>query len=211
LDPIRERRRQLAEHPAKLQEIIQKGAQKATAVAEETMTAARKAVGLLGIADAANVVSEQERTGRMKVPESATRADNAQQRRDLVIDAWVEKVSKTTPLRKDRPRIFITRKGRKVGIDTVKVDPSGLWQFSFPKRPLNVITLLAEDADGFVHDHVLPPKFVQQYWSRFPSTQDGQAESVLIHARRTANGLAIVLEDSSVPIQEYTGNYSALE
>src|SRR6516165_10300277 len=49
LDPIRERRRQLAEHPAKLQEIIQKGAQKATAAAEETMVAAREAVGLLGL------------------------------------------------------------------------------------------------------------------------------------------------------------------
>src|SRR6516225_1413618 len=37
LDPIRERRQQLAQHPERLREIIQQGAQKAAKVAEDTM------------------------------------------------------------------------------------------------------------------------------------------------------------------------------
>src|SRR5437016_549751 len=39
LDPIRERRRQLEQHPERVQEVIQQGAEKAGRVAEETMVA----------------------------------------------------------------------------------------------------------------------------------------------------------------------------
>jgi tryptophanyl-tRNA synthetase len=211
LDPIRLRRRQLAENPQRLQEIIQKGAQKAGRVAEQTMAAVREAVGLLGIADTARVVVEQEASGRMRVPESALNASNEQERRDIVIDAWAEKMSKTHPLRKDRPQTFITRKGRKVGVHAARADQTGLWEFCLPKRPFNVLALLAEDDHGHVYEYVLPPKFIQKYWSQFPPAPRGSGESVLIQAQQTANGLAIVFKDTSVPIQEYTKNYSALE
>ncbi len=207
LEPIRQRRRQLAEHPERLQKIIQEGAQKAGTAAEETMVAAREAVGLLAISGAGKLAARQARTGPLMVPESAVKTSNEQRRRDIVIDAWVEKVSKTHPLRKDRPRTFITRKGRKVGVHSARQSQPGEWEFSFADRPLNVIVLLAEGEDGFVRDYVLPPRVLQQFWKQF-ERNNGTVE---IRARKTAGGVSIQLERNDLPIQQYEGNYSALE
>src|SRR5215472_3083471 len=118
LEPIRQRRRNLVQHPERLQAIIQHGAQKAARAAEDTMRSAREAVGVLAITATGNVGVQTETAGPMRIPESAATAGSEQERSDMVIDAWVGRVSKTHPLRKDRPRTFITRKGRKVGIHT---------------------------------------------------------------------------------------------
>jgi hypothetical protein len=206
LEPMRERRRQLAEHPQRLQEIIQKGAQKAGQAAEETMVAAREAVGLLGLRAVREIPVEQKVGDLMRVPPSATNAGNEQERNDIVIDAWVERVSKVHPLRKDRPRTFITRKGRKVGIHTAQRKQSGLWEFSFADRPLNVIVLLAED-EGHVRDYILPPKVLQEYWKKFQRRDD----LVEITAKKSANDVSLLVDGNNLPIQQYEGNYAALE
>jgi tryptophanyl-tRNA synthetase len=207
LEPIRKRRREIAKHPKRLQEIIQEGAQKATKAAEETMIRAREAVGLLGITGTGNAAVEQEGTGLLRVPESAINTGNEQRRRDILIDAWVEKISRTYPLRKDRPRTFITRKGRKVGVHAARQSQAGEWEFSFADRPLNVIVLLAEGQNGFVHDYVLPPKVLQECWKQF-ERKNGTVE---IRAKETASGVSIQLAQSDLPIQQYQANYTALE
>jgi tryptophanyl-tRNA synthetase len=215
LEPIRERRRGLAEHPERLQQIIQQGAEKARNVAEETMKAAREAVGLLTPASVEKVTTEEEPgSSRLRVPEAANRAGNEQERRDMVIEAWVETVSKRYPLRKDRPRTFITRKGRKVGVYSARKDESGLWDFSFPDRPVNVLVLLAED-NGYLHDYVLPPKFLQEHWERFESDPHAAGKTKYVHMRQQ-NGPVILVCKQSVPIEKYEGqrdeqNYFALE
>jgi tryptophanyl-tRNA synthetase len=206
LGPIRERRRQLAEHPERLQAIIQKGAQKAAHATEETMVAAREAVGLLALSSG-GTHAEQEVGSLMRVPASAASAGSDQERRDTVIDAWVERVSKTYPLRKDRPRTFITRKGRKVGVHTARQDDSGLWKFSFADRPLNVVVLLAEDENGNLRDYILPPKFLQDHWKKFQRQND----LVAITAKKTASNISLVVEGDDLTIQQYEGNYTPLE
>lgn len=207
LEPIRQRRRSLAAHPELLQAVIQEGAKKAARVAEETMVMARQAAGLLAIAETSKVSIETAASQRMQVPASAANAKNEQDRRDAIIDAWVERVSKTYPLRKDRPRTFITRKGRKVGVHAAQLKESGFWEFSFPDRPLNVVALLAED-NGFIRDYVLPPKILQTYGNQFE--RDGN--TVRIYTRQDPpDQMYLRLEISNLPIQDYEGNYSALE
>ncbi len=211
LAPIRERRRHLAQHPERLHQIIQQGAQKAAKVAEATMSAARQAVGLLALSSTAALASKKFDTVPLRVPESAMSATNDQERREILTAAWVEKVSKTYPLRKDRPRTFITRKARKVGVHTARQDEAGTWEFSFPDRPLNVLVLLAEDKDGYLHDYVLPPKLLQENWKQFERDQSDAGVTVRVWVRRDADGSFIQLEKHNVPIQAYEGNYSALQ
>lgn len=215
LDPIRVRRRALGEHPERLQEIIATGAGKARKAAEETMQAAREAVGLLDPATVGKVAAEETSGGsRLRIPHTADRAGSEQERRDIVIDAWVERVSKRYPLRRDRPRTFITRKGRKVGVAAAREEETGCWTFSFPDRPVNVLVLLAEDK-GYVRDYVLPPKFLQQYWERFTTEPGGSSSTKFVQSRQERGRLVICL-DTNVPIEDYEGqqyqqNYLALE
>jgi tryptophanyl-tRNA synthetase len=207
LEPIRARRSNLVQHPERLREIIQQGAQKASQAAEATMAAVREAVGTLEVATMHSVTAEEE---VFRVPDAANKTINEQERRDILIDSWVEKVSKTYPLRKDRPRTFITRKGRKVGVHAARQDESGLWEFSFPDRPLNVLVLLAEDK-GYVRDYVLPPKLLQENWKGFEREDSGEGATVRISVRQDSTGPYIQFGKHNLPIQQYQNDHRPLQ
>jgi tryptophanyl-tRNA synthetase len=210
LDPIRERRRQLAEHPERLQAIIQKGAQKAAQSAEETMVAARDAVGLLALAKVSEGMAAQEvdACALLRVPESIIDAKNDDERWTIRTTGWLDRVSKLYPLKRDRPRTFITRRGRKVGVHTASERADGTWKFELQDRPLNVLVLLAQDKDRYLRDYVLPPKFLQEYWKKFQRQND----SVEITAKKTSTtNVSLVVDGDDLPIQQYEGNYTALE
>jgi tryptophanyl-tRNA synthetase len=219
LEPIRERRRELAHDPAKLRQTIQHGAQKAIAAAEETMTAVRDAIGLLRLGNVTELAAKEESVTTLQVPESVRiepdeqeKQELIQERRDAIIESWVQVVSKTHPLRADdRPRTFITRKGRKVGVHTARIS-NDQWEFSFPDRPMNVLVLLAEDSQGFLHDYVLPPKVLQDAWKEFARvTVPGVRNTVYVVLSFSGSEPVIRLQKSNLPVKGYKGNYSSLQ
>src|SRR5690242_11689917 len=162
LRPIRERRKEFAAKPELLRKIIERGDRQAQEAAEATMKAVRDAIGLFSLEKFKEHLLREGTSGRFRVPPAAANAGNDIERREIVTADWVERVSKTNPLRKDRPQIFITRKGRKVGVQTARTGE----KFSFPDRPLNVLVLLAEE-NGILRDFILPPKIVQDHWKNF--------------------------------------------
>jgi tryptophanyl-tRNA synthetase len=206
LGPIRERRHQLAQQPERLKEVIQQGDQKACKAAEDTMTAAREAVGLLRGASVEQLVAGETADSPLRVPESIANAKNDEARWEISAAPWLERVSRSYPLRKDRPRTFITRRGRKVGVHTAS-EHDGLWKFRLNDRPLNVLVLLAQDKERYLHDFILPPKVVQDHWKKF-EREDG---NVVISVKKAASGVTVVLENQDIPIQQYKGNYADLE
>jgi len=207
LEPFRQRRRHLADHPEQLGQIIQAGARKATRVAEETMSMAREAVGLLAITAVGKVAAEQSiRPALLRAPESISKAKNENEQWELRAGLWLEKVSKSHPLKKDRQRTFITRRGRKVGVHTA-AEAGGVWKFRLQDRPVNVLALIAQDKDRYLHDYILPPKVVQEHWKQF----ERSGEQVEITIKQGEHGAALVLNGSETPIREYEGNYAALE
>ena len=159
------------QHPAKLKEIIQQGDQKAARAAEDTMTAAREAVGLLGITSVQSLAAKEDAAAPLRVPESIAQARSDEEQWEIRATGWLERVSSAHPLKKDRPRTFITRRGRKVGVHTAS-EQDGTWRFRLQDRALNVLVLLAQDRDRYLHDYVLPPKVVQDHWKQF-EREDG--------------------------------------
>jgi tryptophanyl-tRNA synthetase len=210
LKPIRERRRHFAEQPDVLRKIVQEGNRQAYDAAEETMRAVRDAVGLFSLGSLEQHIPKQASKERLRVPESAALAKTDQERRDNLIAAWVDTVSKSYSLRQDRPRTFITRKGRKVGVHTARRDETGTWEFSFPDRPLNVLVLLAED-QGYLHDYVLPPKILQNCWKQFEREEHEGGATVRVLLRSTSDGPALLLKTTNLPVTVYEGDYSALQ
>jgi tryptophanyl-tRNA synthetase len=205
LEPIRERRRHYAQDPGHLKEVIQGGTEKATQAAEETMVAVREAVGLLGNTSVRNL-SAEDSAHRLRVPESIATAQNDEEKWEIRTAGWLDRVSSIHPLKKDRPRTFITRRGRKVGVHAAS-ESGGVWKFQLKDRPLNVLVLLAQDKDRYLHDYILPPKVVQDYWKQF-EREDG---NVVIMVKKAANGVSLLLEEDHLPIQQYEGNYAPLE
>ena len=206
LEPIRQRRKQLAQHPERLQEVIQQGAQKAGKAAEETMAAAREAVGLLAFTSVIGLAPTNSDALPLRASESVTQAKSDEERWEIQAGPWLERVSKTHPLTKDRPRTFITRRKRKVGVHTAS-EIDGSWTFRVPERPVNVLVLIAQDKDRFLHDYVLPPKVVQESWKQFARN----GESVEIIVKKAIGGATMVLASSELSIQQYEGNYTPIE
>jgi len=198
LRPIRERRKEFAAKPELLKKIIQDGDRSAQDAAEKTMRAVRDAVGLFSMEGFEQHIPRDTAGARMAVPQAAGSAQNDQERREIVTADWVDKVSRSTPLRKDRPQIFITRKGRKVGVQTARAGET----FSFPDRPLNVLVLLAEE-NGYLRDYILPPKVVQEHWKSFARENGNVMVELNQGAIRTSSG--------ELPVEQYEGDYSALQ
>ncbi len=206
LAPILERRRELAQHPARLMEIVRHGAEKAGKAAEETMEAARDAVGLLKIGAVERLAAIDEGASLPRVSESIADAKTEEERWTIRTADWLERISTTHPLKKDRPRTFITRKGRKVGVYAA-AEINGVYRFELEDRPLNVLVLLAQATDRSLSDFILPPKVLQDHWKKFPR-QNG---SVQIELRRSTGGASLALPEGDLPIQQYKGDYSALQ
>lgn len=206
LTPIRERRHALAQNPGELQQIIQRGAQKAIAAAKETMSAVSDAIGLLRLRAVEGMAAKEEATAALRVSESIAGAKNDDERWELQTAEWLERVNKTYPLKKDRPRTFITRRGRKVGLYAT-AEETGTWRFLVEDRPVNVLVLLAQDNERYLRDYVLPPKVIQDYWKKF-ARNDGRVEIVL---KKGSNGISLASGESELPIQQYAGDYSALQ
>ena len=121
-------------------------------------------------------------------------------------EPWLEHVTKTYPMKKDRPRTFITRKGRKVGVYAT-VEMHGAFHFQVEDRPVNVLVLLAQGDHGLLHDFVLPPKVVQENWKKF-IRRNGHVDVIL---RRSAEGASLLLSDGTVPVDQYESDYRALQ
>jgi tryptophanyl-tRNA synthetase len=206
LEPIRERRRALTQQPEKLKQIIQQGDEKARCAAEETMVAVRESVGLLRVSDVTELAPREATDLPLRVPESISSAKTDEEKWEISFGPWLERVSKTHPLRQDRPRTFITIRGRKVGVQAA-AEHDGMWKFRLNDRPLNVLVLLAQDKERYLHDFILPPKLVQDHWKQF-EREDG---NVVISVRRNAEGAVLVIGNRDIPIQHFKANYADLE
>jgi len=213
LSPIRERRHELAQNSKHLQEIIQHGAEKATKAAEDTMAAARESIGLLRILSVESLASQDTQTAALRVPESIANATSEEQWK-IRTDLWLERVNKSYPLKKDSRRVFITRRGRKVGVYAESQSTDGNWHFDIKDQPLNVLVLLIEGQDGYLLDYILPPKFLQERWKHFEREPRPGGGLVRIHVNKDSNVVSILLsspDHHNVPIQQYQGDYSALQ
>jgi tryptophanyl-tRNA synthetase len=206
LDPIRDRRRELAQHPEHLREIIQKGAKKAAQAAEETMSSARGAIGLLQINAVKDSAVKLEPAGALRIPESARQAASDQEWQQIITTTWVKRVNAI--LKPDRPGIFISRNGRgsKVGVHAAE-ESNGAWEFTLEDRSVQVLVLLAVDGNGRVHDYVLPPRFVRDAWKQF----ERHDSVVRIRLMTSPKGTLLELADKHIPIQAYEGAYLPLQ
>src|SRR5215831_12240948 len=108
----------------------------------------------------------------------------------------MERVSRDHLLTRDRLRTFITRRGRKVGVHTAS-EQDGTWKFHLQDRPINVLVLIAQDEDRYLHDYILPPKIVQDSWKQFIR----HGKNIEVTIRRAAEGMTLVLGNTEIPIQ----------
>ncbi|HET9164631.1 MAG TPA: hypothetical protein VFP11_01450, partial [Candidatus Angelobacter sp.] len=86
-------------------------------------------------------------------------------------------------------------------------EENGAWKFLLEDRPINVLVLLAQDRDRNLRDYVLPPKILQDHWKKLARNGDG----VEIVLTRGPNGISLQTGEGELAIEQYAGDYSALQ
>jgi hypothetical protein len=152
------------------------------------------------------LTAKEEATAAIRVPSTIEGAKNEDERWELRTAEWLDRVNRTYPLKKDRPRTFITRRGRKVGLYAA-AEENGTWRFLLEDRPVNVLVLLAQDKDRYLRDYVLPPKLIQDHWKKF-ARNNGNVEILL---KQGANGVSLASDEGELSIGQYAGDYSSLQ
>ena len=215
LEPMRQRRRQFSEEPDRLAKIIREGNRKAREETEQTMAAARKAVGLLSQTTLKSPAAEaipalehpDSRPALPKLSPGELQGMNHTQRGDRRRDVWLEYITRTYPLRDVGHRTFVTGKNRRVGIPTSGEDQGHRWNFSIGDRTYEVLVLLCHRASGEIIDFVIPRTALKD-WKSFK--RDGKNVHFDVHEK---NGSFVLNEglESAQEITSFKNNHKALE
>jgi tryptophanyl-tRNA synthetase len=200
LEPIRQRRRNLVQHPERLREIIQHGAQKASQAAEATMAAVRAAVGVLSPQVPEPQVPQMQVTSPMDVKMTVS------EHRDW----WVQKIGRERyALRDVGHDTFVTRRNRRVALAAPVDVEQERWKFAVPDRHYDAIVFLCvppPDSMRELADFAVPMSLIRD-WGAF--RRDGK--KVVFEVRLRGN--EYLLESDSGDPQDISGlsQFSFLE
>jgi len=172
LHPIRQRRRELEESPDRVWEVLDQGAIRAAARAEQTMIALRAATGL-----------SRDRSG-VRVDQFAVRPEDKKDVRDLSIfkDWWgiapalfarnlrgvwrKDIVPVGTALKQDTEGVWLTRNNRRVFVAAApENEVEGTWTFSVKPKSYEILVLLCWSKNLRMHDFVIPQKLYVGPWT----------------------------------------------
>jgi tryptophanyl-tRNA synthetase len=172
LQPIRKRRQELEENPDRVWEVLDQGAIRAAARAEQTMIALRAATGL-----------SRDRSG-VRVDQSAIRPEDRKNIRDLAAfkdwwnlppallnrnlrEVWRKDIVPIgTALKQDTDGVWLTRNNRRVFV-TAATQSAGKesWMFSVKPKSYEILVLLCWDEKFQIYDFVIPQKLYVAPWT----------------------------------------------
>ena len=172
LHPIRQRRQELEENPDRVWAVLDQGAVRATARAEQTMLALRAATGL-----------SRDRSG-VRVDRSGIRPEDQKDIRDLagfkdwwglapavlsrnLREVWRKNIVPVgTALKQDTEGVWLTLNNRRVFV-TVTTQDAGKesWAFSVKPKSYEILVLLCWQEDFQIRDFVIPQKLYVAPWT----------------------------------------------
>ncbi len=215
LHPIRMRREELEKSPKKVWDLLDAGAERARARAEETMRQVRDVTGLS--------------RSRRPVPEERKQLQglNYINPHDLAThDDWwsLEKefrslhlrehwraliVPSEIALKQDSDRVYVTRKGKRVYVTTAREDQTGHWTFSAKVKSYELLVLLCWSKNLELCDYVIPQVAFVGPWTALKKSQGKADVSFTVSV---SDGRAILKLPGAEPIEisAYRGRYEAM-
>ena len=217
LDPIRARRRQLEQQPERLRQIIQQGNEKARQAAEETMVAARAAVGLLDLETLKKHTPELLATEpigptdsvNLRLPPEELNGLSDEEKGARIRELWVAFVRKFCSLRDVGHRTYVTQKNRRVGVATSGQHGPNQWRFSIGDRHYDALALICHFSDGSLVPFIIPRNWVRG-WDSFVR----EGKNVRFEVRLVSGQYYL---ESGLPggagqeINDFLGNYRFFE
>jgi len=216
LRKIRERREALEETPEQVWNILDEGAKRATARAEQTMSAVREVTGL---SRTRRPVPSARQMGMTGLAYSEAHDWTAQKdwweigrefRERNLRDHWRSTVVPSgIGLKYDADRIFLTRGGKRVLVVAAREDPQERWTFHSKVKTCEVMVLLCWDSTFQLQDFVVPQAVFVAPWTKQKKMY--KKEEMVFRVDFENDQYWLVLPDQRIDITTYRGQYKPLE
>ena len=212
---IRNKRERLEENPDEVWSILENGAKRASARAEQTMEHVRSVMGLSRTRPVRPQASKRAYTasagGRLGHDltmhsdwwemEQSVRARNMR-------DYWLSEILPfDVNLTQDSDRIFINRKRKRIYVTTSRENRPDMWGFDSKLKTYEVMALLCWDSLFRLHDFIVPQIVYQGAWNALKKKSPKDVE-VVFWVRRSAGQFYLELPGAEqIDITAYRGDY----
>jgi tryptophanyl-tRNA synthetase len=221
LGPIQNERFRLEADLFTVGQILEKGAQKASARANLTIGNVRSAMGLSKYVAGARIERHMERVYRaigsstiynLAAHQHWWDLDDDALRASLLQSYWLDHiVPRDIVLKRDSDRVFITSNKKRVFVTTSREAPIGVWSFHAKPKSYEMLTLLCwEKNSKLLYGFVVPQKVYVDGWSHFKK----ENKNIDIHFQvfKIGDEFTFRLENSEpVNITEFLGKYEPMQ
>jgi tryptophanyl-tRNA synthetase len=206
-------RERLDRNPDQVWEILDEGAKRATARAEQTMQLVRRAMGLSrkqlpdSLSSRAYNASEASREGHDLSGQVAFWDQDPALRAKNVREYWLSTiVPSEIKLTQDSDQVFVTRKKKRVFVTTSRENLGGRWGFEAKPKSYEMLALLCWDSELRLHDFIVPQVAYQVPWTAFKKAHKN--EDIIFWVARSDSRYVLELPNAlPIDITEYRGQY----
>ena len=216
LHPIRKRRQELEKNPEQVWEILERGAIRARARAEQTMAQVREVTGLSRVKrpipperkrlngvsyDGAHDLREQSAWWEIA---PAFRGRNLREHwRSFIVPSEIG-------LKHEGDRLYTTRGGKRVYVTTAREEPDGEWSFDAKPKSYEVIVLLCWSKTFELSDYVVPQSVYVKPWTVLKKSH-GKTEIHFTVKSEEERTLLYLPGAEAIDITAYRGQYKAMQ
>jgi tryptophanyl-tRNA synthetase len=215
---IRQKRERLEENPDEVWSILDSGAKRASARAEQTMEHVRSVMGLSRArpvrpptSKRAYSASSSGRSGHDLAMHSDWWDMEQSVRARNMRDYWLSQILPfDINLTQDSDRVFITQKKKRVYVTTSRENNAEEWGFESKLKTYEVMALLCWDHSFRIHDFIVPQTVYQSAWNDLKKKSPKDME-IVFWVKRSGDQFYLELPNAKpVEITAYRGDYKAV-
>ncbi len=216
LQPIRQRRKELLRNPQQVWEILEQGAIRATARAEQTMAQVRDVTGLSRTRRPIPVTRTPLKSGlEYSAPHDLTRQRDwweigREFRERNLREHWRKVILPTdVQVKADGDRVYISRSGKRILVAAAREEPQQWWEFRAKVKSYEMMLLLCWDQTFALHDFVVPQAIYVKPWTAQKKLY--KKEEMIFSVKRDGDHYFLVLPGEAIDITQFRGNYEPMK
>ena len=216
LQPIIKRRWELEREPNRIAELLQHGAEKARAAAEDVMTTVREAVGYGGslcdvrVSAPAYIQPATPRAYDLTGHDDWWfMADDALRSR-VIREWWFQHILPTDiTLREDSPRVYVTKHNKRAYVTTARATVAGHFFFHAKPKSFDLLCLLCWDVNRSMRIFIVPQKLYVGAWTL--AKRAAGKQDIEFSVRKNEERYLLKVGSEDVDITETQSDYKALD
>lgn len=216
LEPIARRRRQYEAEPDRVADLLEHGAARARAAAEQVMEIVREAVGYGGSLRDVRISAPAHLQQTAPTAYDLSDHDDWWFMEDDLLRSrtlrgwWFREVLPTDiKLREDSPRVYVTKHNKRAYVTTSRATAPGHFYFLAKPKTYDLLCLLCWDVNRLMRIFIVPQKLYVGAWTA--AKRAANKQDIEFSVREVAERYLLKVGQEEVDITESQSDYRALD